>query len=245
VADERLRALERAAQDDPSRGAELLVARMRRGDLDRSRVELAAFLGAEDAQRAMGAGRCEGCHTSWWPRLPEAARVCPCCDLRRWALKLCDRAPYAVGVRAAYVACDTALVEWLGDRGWWLCGRERGDVDGQGLAHVSNREQPEEFWRPVQRVLTAMDAVASWLDHGGPRVVPRDHMTDGSPLWLWRLLQAADDAGGRWPHNAAHPAADAIVEADREVSFAAPADTVRKNVTTQLLAWALSSERTS
>jgi hypothetical protein len=54
VADERLRLLARAAQDDPSRSAELLVARMRRGDVTAERVELASFVGDTVARSVLG-----------------------------------------------------------------------------------------------------------------------------------------------------------------------------------------------
>jgi hypothetical protein len=109
VADERLRALERAAQDDPSRSAELLVARMRRGDLTRERVELAAYCGHEAARLVVDpdhrvgtyfhlpptADRPHGIHGDGVPLRDTVS------DLARWGASVLVRASVAAA-RAAY-----------------------------------------------------------------------------------------------------------------------------------------------
>lgn len=53
MSDARLRQIERAAHDDPYATAALLAARMRRGELTRERVEIAAYAGDEAARLAV------------------------------------------------------------------------------------------------------------------------------------------------------------------------------------------------
>lgn len=113
MSDARTRALERAAQDDPSAAAALLVARLRRGDLTQERLELAAYAGDPGARRALG--RCCHKHDAFKAHgmgHPDAGH-CAEDPFPAWLTNLSalDR---EADVRAALAAARACEVPWAG-----------------------------------------------------------------------------------------------------------------------------------
>jgi hypothetical protein len=233
VSDTRLRALERAAQDDPSRSAELLVARMRRGNLTLDRVELAAWCGDPAARAAVS--DCDGVwHVSWeagtwWGRESSPDTWL---DLEPW-LRGLARWGADVLVRAAVAAARVAWVHY---------------VEGVG-AGSTHYEGCSCCTPPI-----AIDAAEAWLacpcarhaseaERLGPgRVGPRRR-------WCTSVGQAiaAIDQSRRSPRLEAlsEVAADYAREAIEGSAAIAGEARVLDAIRSSLTAWALSSERTS
>jgi hypothetical protein len=261
VADERLRLLERQAACDPIRSAELLVARMRRGDLTLDRVELAAWCGDPAARAAVS--DCDGIWTVSWERgtwWGKDSSPHTWLTVIEWA-KGIERWGYEAAVRATVAAARVALAAWESGEETCCCGstmRGHGWGDGHAFTHACTyytQDQPEglfpcECFSPNPRL--ACEAAEAWIKapsrvrllawyDARDRALPSND--EDMRLWLpWPDYPGASDPprdGNRSPSDLAADmridSADAFVGGGLVVAAAGAA----------LTSWALSSERTS
>lgn len=159
--DDALQTLRRRAEQDPTLRPQLLVARVRAGELAQDRLELAAYVGDVDARAALGWEHGE-------PLTVDAGKLVQMpvgewvAGLRRW--------DEDAAVHAALVAARVALPSWERGEETCCCGsgyRGHGWGDGHSFTHVCDYYRnpldpaPCECVSPAPR--RAVEAAEAWL----------------------------------------------------------------------------------
>lgn len=238
MTDANLRALERAAQQDPSQRAAYLWERVRRGDLSRERLELAAYCGDEGARSVVNPAdlandwghcreddeqpdHCESC--SWWVVHQVG---CPAGRLPAWLQGLSRWGP-EVQVRAGLAAAEVALPVWELSQGF----RYQASDDSLRCIYSSRAfsARLSRTWAPRR----ALGAVRAWLED--PSEANRERWYQAQ--WVGGIPEWVPFCGDR---DVGPVETHAFVLGVRSAAQATSEPKVREAIQRGLIAWALS-----